>query len=172
MRAPNTISLRIALTQLVNEGAKTVCVLFSSDGGSTDDGMSLYTFIRALPLDVTFHAVGIVGSIAIPVFLAADKRLASENAHFFFHEYSWTYNQAATVTQTTMDEQALLLKNAMRWTQRIIKSRTKLTDKDFEASKMFDHPVIMDARRASSAGIVSGVAEPSIPADNRPLVVT
>ena len=94
---PSTNNLRSVLCGLVNEGAKQVTILFASGGGSTDDGIALFTYLKALPVELTMHAVGNVNSIALPVFLAASKRFASKNARFLFHNYLWT---------STMPEQA------------------------------------------------------------------
>ena len=77
---PATTNLRIGLCALVNEGAKKITILFASPGGSTDDGIALYTFLTALPVELTMHAAGVVASIAIPVFLASSNRIASKNA--------------------------------------------------------------------------------------------
>ena len=116
------------------------------------------------------HAVGIVGSIAIPVFLASENRIASKHARFHFHEYSWT-QQAGNLTKNGMDEQSLLLNGALEWSKDIIKSRTKLTDEDFEKLKLFDHPHLMTASAAAKHGIVSSVKEASVPAGSQPRVV-
>jgi ATP-dependent protease ClpP protease subunit len=110
---PSTTNLRMMLCGMVNEGARAITILFANYGGSTDDGIALYTYLTALPVELTMHAVGVVGSMAIPVFLAARHRFASEHARFFFREYTWTYAQASIVTQTTMDGQSLLLSDAL-----------------------------------------------------------
>src|SRR4051795_3565067 len=49
-------------------------LLFASDGGSTDQSISLYNWLRSLPVDIHMHAVGHVGSSAFPVFLAGHYR--------------------------------------------------------------------------------------------------
>jgi len=156
---------------MVNEGAKKITILFASWGGTTDDGIALYTYLTALPVELTMHAVGIVGSMAIPVFLSAPHRFASENARFFFHEYTWTHAQANIVTQTTMDEQSLRLSDALSWTKEIVRARTSLTDEDCEEKKLFDYPFIMKPTDAVTFGLISAVAEPAIPANSQPRVV-
>jgi ATP-dependent protease ClpP protease subunit len=167
---PLTTSLRTALCGMVNEGANKITILFASEGGSTDDGIALYSFMTALPVELTMHAVGFVSSIAIPVFLSSPVRFASKNALFFFHEYSWT-QQAGKLSQTTMTEQSLLLDTATSWSKDIIKATTKLTDSDFERMKLFDHPQIMDLTCAATAGLIMSVREPKIPATSQPRVV-
>ncbi len=171
IRAPATNSLRVALCQMQNEGATSVTILFASEGGSADDGIALHAYITALPFELTMHAIGFVSSVAIPVFLAAPKRLASKHARFFFHEYSWTHPQANVATQTTMTEQSMLLDYSAEWSREIIKATTKLTDGDFERMKLFDHPVILSPSDAAKHGLVSQVTEPNIPVGCDPRVV-
>jgi ATP-dependent Clp protease, protease subunit len=172
IRTPQTNSLRAALCSMVNEGATKVTILFASEGGSTEDGIALHVYLKSLPLEITMHAAGWVSSIAIPVFLAADRRLASKHAAFLFHEYSWTHSQATTTTQTTMNEHALLLNGAMAWTQEVVKSRTKLTDNEFSSLHLFDRPVLVSCADAAKYGIISDIAEPKIPVGSDPRIVT
>jgi ATP-dependent protease ClpP protease subunit len=146
---------------MINEGAEKVTILFASDGGSTDDGIALHTYLTALPMEITMHAVGTVPSIAIPVFLSTPKRLASKHASFFFHEFTWTHPQATTLTQSTMAEQIILLNAAMVWTKEVVKATMKL----------FDHPVLIAGAAASEHGIVTSITEPSILAGSQPRIV-
>ena len=69
----------------------SLTIVFSSDGGSTDEGFALYNFIRALPVPIHMHAVGHVGSMAVPVFLAGHERTCSPVSRFFFHAYDWEF---------------------------------------------------------------------------------
>lgn len=168
---PSTNNLRAALCGLVNEGAKQITILFASAGGSVDDGIALYTYLKALPVELTMHAVGNVNSIALPVFLAASNRLASQNARFLFHNYLWTSATPEQATPEGLAERALILSSALDWTREILKTATKLTDSDFEAMKLLDKPVLIEPSRAVQVGIVSAIAEPSIPANSQPRVV-
>lgn len=99
---PSSNNLRAVLCSFVNEGAQQVTILFASSGGSVDDGISLYTYLKALPVELIMHAVGNVTSIALPVFLAAKNRFASQNARFLFHNYVWGSSTAETVNQDVL----------------------------------------------------------------------
>lgn len=66
-------------------------LLFSSEGGSTDEGVSLYNFIRSLPKPIHIHAVGNVGSMGIPVFLAGHRRTCTPYSRFSFHAYDFMF---------------------------------------------------------------------------------
>jgi ATP-dependent Clp protease protease subunit len=87
----STKVLRNVCCAAVNGGVTDLTILFSSDGGSIDDGFALYSFLRSLPLNLTVHNVGLVGSIANAVFLAGKVRLASPSSIFFFHDLQWRY---------------------------------------------------------------------------------
>lgn len=168
---PATASFRNALCTMVNEGAREITVLFASYGGSTDDSIALHSYLRALPVDLTMHATGIVGSIAIPLFLAAPNRLASASASFFFHEFHWTDRDGQRLSQTTIAERDLLLRAAIDWSKNVMKSSTKLTDEDFEHLKLFQQPVMMSAGRAVEYGLVTAIEEAYIPFGSEPRVV-
>lgn len=72
-------------------------VMFSSGGGSTIEGLSLYDFIRSSPSPLHLHAVGHVGSMAVPVFLGAHKRSCTPITRFFFHSYDWVFDGRKTL---------------------------------------------------------------------------
>jgi ATP-dependent Clp protease protease subunit len=161
---PATNSLRVGLATLINEGAQEVTLLFASDGGSISDGIALYTYLKALPIKLNMHATGVIASIAVPIFLAADRanRFASSNARFFVHEYVWAYSQGATLGRSMLDEPTLILQSADAWTRDILKASTQLTDGDFETLKLFREPRIIDPGSATNMGLIAAVAEPRI----------
>src|SRR5437773_2398321 len=78
--------------------------LFSSGGGLVDSGVTLYNYLRSLPVKVTMHNVGSIDSIANAVFLAAEVRLATPASAFLLHGITWTFNQGATLTYSQMQE--------------------------------------------------------------------
>ena len=174
INAPASIQLRLHLSNLIHQNARKVTLLFASSGGATDDGMALFTYLRALPYELTIHAIGPVSSIAVPVFLAADRqhRMASKNARFLIHEFTWNIiQQNGAVTPEMLRTPVVVLADALEWSKGILRAETNLTDADFENMKMFNHPVMMDPNQAMNHGIVFGIAEPAIPAGSFPLIV-
>lgn len=170
INAPASTNFRIVLCQLINQGAKEITILFSSGGGSVDDGIALYTYIQSLPAKVTMHAVGIVGSIAIPVFLAAQNRIASNNSRFFFHDFTWTF-PTQLAPRTVIDEASIQLENALTWTKEVLRTNTQLTDKEINRKKLLKEPHIMVPLDALKYGVVQSQCEPSYSVMNIPLVV-
>jgi ATP-dependent protease ClpP protease subunit len=86
----NALRNRVAVI-LEKPDCDSLTIVFSSQGGSTDQGLALYNFIRALPVPIHLHAAGHVGSMAVPVFLAGHKRTCSPFSRFFFHAYDWGF---------------------------------------------------------------------------------
>src|SRR5216684_341398 len=100
----------------------SLCVLFSSEGGSTVQSVSLYNFIRSLPRPLHMHAVGHVGSAAVPVFLAGHKRTCTPFSRFLFHRYDWTFEGAQTLDE--IEEARLRLENDIEIAREIAAERT------------------------------------------------
>ncbi len=48
-------------------------------------GITLYNFLRALPIHIVMHNTGSVDSIATVIFLAAEERYACSHSRFLFH---------------------------------------------------------------------------------------
>ncbi|HZM04690.1 MAG TPA: hypothetical protein VFC44_16915 [Candidatus Saccharimonadales bacterium] len=65
MQNPAVKNLRSACCNAVSSGTKEIQILFSSGGGAVDEAFALYTFLRALPLKLTMHAIGNVDSSAL-----------------------------------------------------------------------------------------------------------
>ena len=101
-----------ALTNAVNDRHTKIHLLLSSPGGQVADGITLYNFIRALPVPVHTYNIGAVNSIANVVFQAGDKRIAATNSSFMFHGVGFDIQNARMelthliekISQLTKDE--------------------------------------------------------------------
>lgn len=86
----NALRQRIAVI-FEQQNYESLTLVFSSQGGNTDEGLALYNFIRSLPHPIHIHGAGHVGSMAVPVFLGGHKRTCSPFSRFFFHAYDWGF---------------------------------------------------------------------------------
>lgn len=132
-------------------------VMFSSIGGNTNQSIALFNFIRSLTFPIHMHAMGHVGSAAIPVFLAADKRTAEPLARFHFHEYHWNFDGAQTLN--SIEEASNLLRNDIQAAQKIICDRTRLTDGDdiIKAVDGTKPSATIEAKEAVPHGIIDDI---------------
>ncbi|WP_207478530.1 ATP-dependent Clp protease proteolytic subunit [Arenibaculum pallidiluteum] len=154
--------LKAACCNAVNKQAAELTLLFGSAGGSIDVAFDLYHFLKALPLRLTIHNTGMVGSMATLVFLAGQVRRTAEQAVFLFHDMSWTYGEPQTVAATTLGEQALLLESARSRMKQVFRSHTALDEERLERLHFMREPVILDARAALDAGIVQEICDPKL----------
>jgi ATP-dependent protease ClpP protease subunit len=136
----------------------SLTILFSSEGGSTDQALSLYNFLRQLPVPVHMHATGHVGSSAVLLFLAADKRTAAKEARFFLHEYDWGFAERATLHR--IDEAARRLRHDIQLAKDIIQARApKIPPKLTKAISGDAPPAIIASDKAKQFEIVSAVGD-------------
>ncbi len=76
----------------------TVHLLIHSLGGYVNDGLCLYNYLKSLPINIVAYNVGNVSSIAVIIFLAANKRICTSNATFMIHKSHSSPAQGQTST--------------------------------------------------------------------------
>lgn len=155
--------LRNACSVAVNQKVQNLKILFTSTGGSIEDGFALYSFLRALPLSLTMHAIGSVESIAPIIFLGAETRLATAESHFMIHQFAWPF-----LAQHYEKSQ---IKNALESLERsqsryiaILENRTLLTKQYLDGLNAFEKVAILSPTLAKEKGVIQEIAEPTIPA--------
>ena len=157
LQPTNKLKDRIAQV-LEQANFKSLTVLFASEGGSTDQSLSLYNFIRSLPQPITMHAVGHVGSAAIPVFLAGHKRTCTPYSRFFFHAYDWGFdgrqmsNRIAEAMQRLDSDIKLAADIAARHTSIPLEQLDEMYSRA-------PTPTILTPEEAKAVGIVESVVE-------------
>lgn len=153
----NALRHRIAVI-IERPDFQSLTIMFSSEGGSTDQGLSLYNFIRALPIQVHMHASGHVGSMAVPVFLAGHKRTCTPYSRFFFHAYDWSFE--GRQMSDRIAEALKRLDSDIKLSREITQRHTKL-----EAARLDElygrspAPTIFTPEEAKEFGIIDGIVE-------------
>jgi len=148
------------VTQKYNEGVRDFYILLSSQGGSVTNGINVYNFLRALPIKLTMHNIGIVDSIANVIFLAGQTRYAVKNSSFLFHGVGFDIVQAR-FEEKQIKEKLEIIERDQKLIADIIADRTKLTVP--EAEQMFLEAKTMTPEEARVQQIVSEVREAKIP---------
>lgn len=75
----------------MNNGVKNFTININSNGGETDAGISVYQYLKALPITVTTHNIGTAQSAAAIIYCSGSKRYALEHSFFMLHGNSTTY---------------------------------------------------------------------------------
>jgi ATP-dependent Clp protease protease subunit len=153
-----------ALNIAANNNAEYIYLCLNSIGGAVADGIYLYNHIRALPVKMIAHATGLVASIAVTVFVAAEIRYASSNAMFMIH--------STTVGPFPMAINAQQLQTGLDYalaederTGRILRERTTLSDEMLLASR--SREVYLPAQEGLKFGLAHEIGDFVIGAGNK-----
>ncbi len=153
----NALRNRIA-TIFERQDYESLTVLFSSEGGSTDQGLALYNFIRALNRPIHMHAVGHVGSTAILVFLAGHKRTCTPFSRFFFHAYDWGFEGRQMTDRIA--EALKRLNSDIDLSRQIVECHTRIPKERLaELYTTAPTPTILTPDEAKQFGLVEAVIE-------------
>ena len=148
-----------ALNEAVNSGAEEAHVCLSSMGGYVADGIYLYNHIRALPLRLWAYNVGSVSSIAVAVFLAAERRYCSAHAMFMIHPTVMPSSDGLSADRLQSALDAALADDAR--TESILRERACIPDGLLADRRVRD--VHIGPKDAAEYGIVHGVREFALP---------
>jgi ATP-dependent protease ClpP protease subunit len=141
-----------------------ICYLISSSGGSVDSGVTLYNYLRALPLTVVMHNVGTVDSIANAVFLAGKERYATLASAFLLHGVMWNFHEKSTLSYPQLQEIMSRFDAAEQLVAQIIGEHTKLTTEEVRA--LFRQGESKSPQYAKEKGMIHDICEAKIEPGN------
>lgn len=153
----NALQNRIAQI-LERQDYESLTILFASEGGSTDQSLSLYNFIQSLPVPIHIHAVGHVGSASIPAFVSGHKRTCTPYSRFFFHAYDWGFEGRQMRDRVT--EALQRLDSDIQLARQIVEKHTKISaDKLDVLYGPAPTPTIIMPNEAKDLGLVEEIIE-------------
>jgi ATP-dependent protease ClpP protease subunit len=135
----------------------------SSSGGLVDEGMSLYGFIRSLPVGIAIHNIGSIDSIALAVYLAGSRRLVNPEATFLMHDFYYPQPIAVSNRHQAGDISVGLSGARVRFME-VLKSTTRMTDEQFQGLKFLEEASIKTAVTAKELGIAHEIQQAVAPA--------
>ena len=152
------------ITEIQRKDAQKLTMAFNSIGGNVNAGIMMHNLIRSLPnkVEVEVHNIGTVGSIAIPIFLAADVRKANPFSSFVFHGSGHTTNGVTMEARKIKDLLATTEENN-KMISGMICDRTNL--EEATVSDLIGGEVTKNATWAEENGLVSEVSEFQTPSD-------
>lgn len=146
------------LTQMANavsSGVQELHLMIQSTGGIINDGISLYNYLRGLPLALTTYNTGTVQSIAVSMFLAAKRRKASLSATFMIHKATFYASSPTTSVQLSAATQSLKVDDDR--IERILKQYIRMPEDKWEAHRYVD--IFITAEEALSYGMIDEIAD-------------
>ena len=104
-------ALMSVLDQAVNQGVKDITLLISTPGGSVFHGISIYNYLRGLPLDrLVTHNFGSVDSIGVVMYCAGRERYSSPQARFLLHGVTLNFQGSLSLEEPQLEEKLKGLK--------------------------------------------------------------
>lgn len=146
----------------INGGVKVAHVVFQTTGGTIAEGIALYNYFRALPIDLHFYNVGTVASIGVVVFLGAQHRFASANSTFMIHKS--TYNPQTPTNADRASGMADALKIEDERTQAILEANLTISKRKIDKHRVTELP--FNAKGALDCGLVHEIREFVLPSGN------
>jgi ATP-dependent Clp protease protease subunit len=141
------------------QGVKRVHLLFQSSGGFVGDGIAVYNFFHALPIELTLYNAGAVQSIATIAYLGAKKRKTSAYATFMIHR-TVVSPQFASANRLKATTESLILDD--KRTEAILREHVTFSAEKWK--ELDYHDVTFSAEDSVKAGIADEIAEFAPPA--------
>lgn len=145
-------NFEIACTLAIREGASEITVCLCSGGGDVNAGLGAYNFLRMLPIKVNTHCFGIIGSIAVTMFLAGETRTSAEAAMFSLHAASFVEGPLKGQVSPNTRGISLPFVTQLGWS-------TDLVDHYFATAE----EKIFDVKKAIDIGIVRKIVDMKFP---------
>ncbi|MEJ0075550.1 MAG: ATP-dependent Clp protease proteolytic subunit [Alphaproteobacteria bacterium] len=144
-------------------GVKVLHLLFQSTGGLIGDGISLYNYLRTVPLDLHIYNTGSVHSIAVLGYLAGKHRYISATGSFMIHKVYFPTHPAGDASRFKAVADALVADDAR--IEAILRAHTNIPAEKWALYQNQD--VIFDAQQAVQCGIAHSIQEFQVPPGNQ-----
>jgi ATP-dependent Clp protease protease subunit len=144
-----------AVADMTEDRITTAHILVQSNGGYVSDGICLYNYLSKLPIHIITYNAGAVASIAVILFLAGEKRYASETARFMVHKSHASAPHGARPDALRIIVDGLQADDAR--TEQILRTHVQLQDEHWRIHAYSD--LHLTATEALAVGMVQQVKD-------------
>jgi len=156
------IQLQQTVEQLLRQGLRKLHLLLSTPGGSVHDGISLYNFLKGLPIETHTYNFGSVDSIGVVIFCAGSKRFSVQNARFLLHPVSMQVFGNQAFDEPAIEEKINSLKADQTNIANVIAETTRKETK--EILEYIHKRTTLDPENANKIGLVTEIKQSLVPA--------
>jgi ATP-dependent Clp protease protease subunit len=142
--------------QIYGSNIKKLKILISSGGGDVDSAIRIYSYLKALSIEIETIAFSQIDSAANIIYAAGNKRIAIKGCRFFLHEGTFTTG-AQTTTLHNHEEAMLIFKELLKKHVSILSKETGKKEK--EVNKFLQESTILTAEKAKEIGLVHEIME-------------
>ncbi|MEK7471375.1 MAG: ATP-dependent Clp protease proteolytic subunit [Patescibacteria group bacterium] len=142
--------------QIYGSNIKKLKILISSPGGDVDSAIRIYSYLKALSIEVETIAFSQIDSAANIIYSAGSKRIAIKGCRFFLHEGTFTTG-AQTTTLHNHEESLAIFQDLLKRHIGILSKETGQKEK--EINKLLQKSTILSAEKAKDLGLVHEILE-------------
>ncbi len=121
-----------AIDQKISQGCTKLHLLISSPGGSVFHGLSLYNYLKGIPIDIYTYNFGSVDSIGVVIYCAGKKRFSVPHSRFLIHGVKLNINGNQSIDEKQLEEYLKGLQIDQRNIAKVIADTTNRTIEDIE----------------------------------------
>ncbi len=96
--------LMSVIDQQIAKGTKKIVLLISTPGGSVFHGISIYNYLKGIPITIETHNFGSIDSIGNIIYVAGEKRFCVPDARFLLHPVALMLGQNQVVEEKKLEE--------------------------------------------------------------------
>jgi len=157
-------SLMNVIDQLVNQGEKNITLLISTPGGSVFHGLSMYNYLKGLPINLVTHNFGSVDSIGVVLYCAGKERYSSPQARFLLHGVAANFEKCR-LEEPQLEESLKGLKMDMENIAKVIAENTGKTSAD--VTKAMLQRTTLNPEKAKKWGLVHEIKSEMFPENSQ-----
>lgn len=146
--------LTYALGTMMESKVKHLHLLFQSSGGVVGDGVFLYNYLQAVPIETTLYNCGQVASAGVTVFLGSKNRRCTKTSSFMVHSVS---HGGKAVTGKSVEHAAKSVALDDERTEAIYRKHVNFTPEMWTSIKY--HDVFLTGEEAVEMGIAESIAD-------------
>lgn len=142
--------------QIYSSNIKKLKLIISSNGGDVDSAIRIYSYLKALSIEVETIALSQIDSAANIIYVAGSNRIAIKGCRFFLHEGTFSTG-SQTATLHVHEEVLSIFKELLKKHVGILSKETGKKEK--EIRKLLQESTILTAEKAKDIGLVHEILE-------------
>ena len=147
-------------TQALRNRPTELHIAFTTSGGDVQAGLHMYSALRSFPCKVVMYNVASVNSVGTIIFCAGEKRYASPNSSFLFHEVGFNIEKERLIEKTLLEKLASLRAD-QRNMEGILEDRTKIPRNDIP--KLFQQQAVKTPDDSLKVGLIDEIRDFQVP---------
>lgn len=127
----------------------------NSGGGAVTDGFAIISAMEMSETPIITYGMGLVGSMALAIFVSGDIRIASRFTRFMYHSIS--YGMMGHITEH--EEMAAEAEILQKMYNSLMLDKTTMTEEQFSEIRKMKHNYFFGAVKATKLGVADEVID-------------